>query len=90
MSWRWIFALVAVPGLILGILMYFVIREPNKRKPRPQAGQCAYFGERNGWDGRRCFKSRNIVISMAALFCAMTGVFVLERHCLPVVSHRLT
>src|SRR5579862_8095442 len=28
-SWRWVFALVSVPGLILGLLMFFVIREPR-------------------------------------------------------------
>ncbi|MDI9682574.1 MFS transporter, partial [Burkholderia cenocepacia] len=28
-SWRWVFALVAVPGLVLGAIMVFVIREPK-------------------------------------------------------------
>ena len=29
MSWRWVFALVSIPGLILGLLMFRVIREPQ-------------------------------------------------------------
>ena len=71
MSWRWIFALVAVPGLILGILMYFVIREPQAQTALP-----GHAVAKESWSA--LFKSRNIVISMAALFCAMTGVFVLS------------
>lgn len=81
-SWRWVFALVSVPGLILGLLMFRVIREPRSQPVQqggpvtahaphvPQASQA-----RGNW--REVFKSRNIPIAMVALFCAMTGVFVL-------------
>ncbi|SAK86855.1 major facilitator transporter [Caballeronia hypogeia] len=73
-SWRWVFALVSVPGLILGLLMYFVIREPRPAdEPAVAARQARH--ERGHW--RDVFKSRNIPVAMAALFCAMTGVFVL-------------
>ena len=69
-TWRWVFFIVAIPGLILGVLMYVTIREPapadlphdESKKPR--------------WI--EIFHSRNIVVSMAALLCAMTGVFVLS------------
>ncbi|ADG20063.1 major facilitator superfamily MFS_1 [Paraburkholderia atlantica] len=73
-TWRWVFALVSVPGLILGALMFFVIREP-KAAPQatPKCSMCP--AERGNW--RTVLKSRNIPIAMAALFCAMTGVFVL-------------
>jgi predicted MFS family arabinose efflux permease len=67
MSWRWVFALVAVPGLIIGVLMYFTIREPET--------QTSVEHERGNW--RDVLKRRNIPIAMVALFCAMTGVFVL-------------
>ncbi len=74
MNWRWIFVLVAIPGLILATLMYFVIRDPDKipakareaHEPVPQGS----------WT--QVLKNRNILLSMAALFCAMTGVFVLS------------
>ena len=32
-SWRWIFVLVAVPGLILAVLLAITIREPSNREP---------------------------------------------------------
>ncbi|MCC8395800.1 MFS transporter [Paraburkholderia sp. MMS20-SJTR3] len=90
MSWRGVFALVSVPGLILGALMYFVIREPKAAakpaadpaaKPAARASAhgaahgAAASAERGNW--RDVLKSRNIPVAMAALFCAMTGVFVL-------------
>ncbi|SAK69036.1 major facilitator transporter [Caballeronia catudaia] len=69
-SWRWVFALVSIPGLILGLAMYFVIREP-KAMAEPAAARPAP----GNW--RDVLKSRNIPVAMVALFCAMTGVFVL-------------
>ena len=77
MSWRWVFALVAIPGLILGLLMFRVIREP---KPTPvsllsESSVQAAQTHRGNW--RDVLKSRNIPVAMVALFCAMTGVFVL-------------
>jgi len=73
MSWHWVFVMVAIPGLILGILMYFVIREPAKAAASTQGGHAV---EKASWSA--LFKSRNIVLSMIALFGAMTGVFVLS------------
>ena len=69
-TWRWVFALVSVPGLILGLLMFRVIREPQSAPKR-----VATQPERGNW--RDVLKSRNIPVAMVALFCAMTGVFVL-------------
>ncbi|WP_321960376.1 MFS transporter [Paraburkholderia sp. J7] len=74
MSWRWVFALVSVPGLILGLLMYRMIREPQGASS-PDAGAHAAKAERGHW--RDVIRSRNIPVAMVALFCAMTGVFVL-------------
>jgi predicted MFS family arabinose efflux permease len=76
MSWRWIFVLVAVPGLILGILMFFIIRDPAKGAAAAAEGGHHVALPKGNWSG--IFKSRNIVVSMLALFCAMTGVFVLS------------
>ncbi|CAG9256827.1 MFS transporter [Paraburkholderia unamae] len=74
MSWRWVFALVSVPGLVLGLLMYRVIREPRAAMTS-EAGTAAAPLERGHW--RDVIRSRNIPVAMVALFCAMTGVFVL-------------
>ena len=39
MNWRWIFVLVAIPGLILATLMYFVIRDPQKIAAKARQAQ---------------------------------------------------
>jgi MFS family permease len=69
-SWRWVFLIVAIPGFILGALMYKVIRDPAQKQVHHEKM------ETGGWT--RIFGSRNIVLSMFALFCAMTGVFVIS------------
>src|SRR5437868_5505924 len=68
-SWRWVFALVALPGLILGAIMFFVIREPKRTKEAVSEHAPASLGH--------VLRRRNILVAMAALCCAMTGVFVL-------------
>ena len=68
-TWRWVFFVVAIPGLILSAFMYFVIREA----PRAESHAAAEPA------GRRAeiFQRKNILLSMVALFCAMTCIFVL-------------
>jgi predicted MFS family arabinose efflux permease len=68
-TWRWVFFVVAIPGLILGVLMFWVIRDLPQHTAQAQT-------ERHPWV--KIFHSRNVVLSMAALLCAMTGVFVLS------------
>jgi predicted MFS family arabinose efflux permease len=68
-SWRWVFWAVAIPGLILGIFMFFVIRDPVVTPE--QAAE-----PKHAWS--KIFHSRNIILAMGALLCAMTGVFVLS------------
>ncbi|MFP3550018.1 MFS transporter [Paraburkholderia sp. SIMBA_049] len=77
MSWRWVFALVSVPGLILGLLMFRVIREPKTTVSVSSGSpaQATAQARRGNW--RDVLKSGNIRVAMVALFCAMTGVFVL-------------
>ena len=71
-SWRWVFWIVAIPGFIVGALLYVVLREPAQT----QGGQIVGATQASGrW--LDVFKSRNIVLSMCCLFCAMTCVFVL-------------
>jgi predicted MFS family arabinose efflux permease len=76
MSWRWVFVMVAVPGVILGTLMFFIIREPKKGAAPSDVVNPHAAPAGGSWS--QVLKSRNIVLSMAALFCAMTGVFVLS------------
>jgi MFS family permease len=68
-SWRWVFFVVAIPGLILSALMYWVIRDAL-----PASGSV-----KSEPPGRRVeiLLKRNILLSMFALFCAMTCIFIL-------------
>jgi predicted MFS family arabinose efflux permease len=69
-SWRWVFFIVAIPGLILGVLMYWTIRDVAHSKASPEQTVV------HPWS--KIFHSRNVVLSMVALLCAMTGVFVIS------------
>jgi predicted MFS family arabinose efflux permease len=69
-SWRNVFLIVGIPGLVVAVLMWFTIREPltiaatgataEKRAPLSEA-----------------FKHRQVPLAMLTLLCAMTGVFVM-------------
>jgi MFS family permease len=81
-SWRWVFLTASIPGLIVGTLLYLVLREPAETQGGRMVGAVTSHGTGAGAPGGRgkwtdVFKSRNIVLSMCALFCAMTCVFVL-------------
>jgi len=73
-SWRQVFWVVAIPGFIVGILLFAVLREPKDTQGGaavgavPQ-GKSAGYGE--------VLKNRNIVVCMLALMCAMACIFVL-------------
>jgi predicted MFS family arabinose efflux permease len=74
MSWRWVFVMVAIPGLITAVLLAFVIREPatvdaggSSRSDRPARAPISHL-----------FRHRNVPLGMLSLFCAMTGIFVLS------------
>jgi len=69
LSWRWIFVMVAVPGLILAVLLAITIREPANLQKAAQA-QRAPISD--------MLKHRNVPLAMLALFCAMAGIFTLS------------
>lgn len=71
-TWRNVFLIVGVPGLIVAVVMWFIIREPPTiaAKGRADAPKRAPMSE--------MFRHRNVPLSMLALLCAMTGVFVLS------------
>jgi len=73
-SWRWVFALVGVPGLIVAVLVAMTIREPITLKTKSSTAveikPKVKFGE--------MFKHRNVPLSMIALLCAMCGIFVIS------------
>ena len=67
-SWRWIFVLVAIPGLILTVLIARTIREPGSAsRAREQRAPLSEL-----------LKHRNVPLGMLALFCAMSGIFTIS------------
>lgn len=72
-SWRGVFAIVGVPGLVLTILLWMVIREPEDAPkiigaaPPPTSV-------------REVLKVRNIRLGMVGLLCAMCGIFVISAN----------
>ena len=72
MSWRGVFLLVAVPGLLLSVLLWMVIREPVTAERHSDALERAPLGD--------IFKHRNIPLGMVGLLCAMCGIFVLSAN----------
>ena len=72
-SWREVFWIVAIPGFIVGALLFFVLREPKDTHGGRLIGATEPSG---GW--HEVLKSRNIVVCMLALLCAMACVFVLS------------
>lgn len=74
-SWRWVFVISAVPGLILAVFMYRIIRDPKRpaAAPRPAAEKTSAQSPR--W--RDLLRNRNVLVAMLSLLCAMSGVFVM-------------
>ena len=74
-SWRGVFALVALPGIVLTILLWMVIREPadlaDRARLEPETSP-ASLGE--------VLKVRNVRLAMVGLLCAMCGIFVLSAN----------
>jgi predicted MFS family arabinose efflux permease len=71
-TWRRVFLIVGIPGLIVAVIMGFVLREPataGKGDASSQAQRAPFWS---------MFRHRNVPLAMVALLCAMTGVFVLS------------
>lgn len=69
-SWRHVFFIVGIPGLIVAAIIWFTVREPETA--------AAPAADRKRGSIRTVFGHRNIPLSMLALLCAMTGVFVIS------------
>lgn len=69
-SWRWVFAIVSVPGFILVVWMYFSLRET--REPAP-AGTPV---ESHSW--LEALRYRNVPLNIFGMFCMLTCLFVIS------------
>lgn len=74
-SWREVFWVVAIPGIIVGILLFFVLKEPGKLNSveKVETNQ-----SKKGSNWIQIFKTKNIIICMLLLFCSMACIFVLS------------
>src|SRR5580698_9254587 len=71
-TWRHVFWIVGLPGLVIAAILWFVIREPATLAA--QRGT-AVVARASIWT---LFKHRNVPLAMVTLLCAMTGIFVLS------------
>jgi MFS family permease len=73
-SWRMVFWIVAIPGFIVGSLLFLVLREPKDTQGGTVVG--AMPDKRGDTGYGEVLKNRNIVICMICLMCAMACIFV--------------
>lgn len=76
-SWREVFWIVAIPGFIISLLMYFVIREP-KDTPAAKLPEFQIHPTHEKVNWMQLLKTRNVLLSMAGLFCTMSCIFVVS------------
>ncbi len=74
-SWRTIFWIAAVPGFIVAAFLIKVLKEPQDTMGAEGLGVAQEEHKDVKWMG--VFSSRNIIVCMAMLVCAMSCVFVL-------------
>src|SRR5207248_1399793 len=67
---------VAIPGFIVGLLLFFVLREPEDTQGGAAVG-AAGRADGKGTGYLEVLKSKNIVLCMISLMCAMACIFVL-------------
>lgn len=75
MSWRWVFGLVGIPGLIVAVLVFITIREPVTITAK---GAIAADVDKPKVKFSAMFGHRNVALSMIGLLCAMCGIFVIS------------
>lgn len=79
-SWREVFWVVAIPGFVLVVFLFFILREPEQT----QGGKLLITEkkenkqEKVNWSV--ILKTRNILLSMIGLFCTMSCVFVISAR----------
>ncbi|MEO6185619.1 MAG: MFS transporter, partial [Steroidobacteraceae bacterium] len=70
-DWRHVFMIAGIPGLIVAVFLWKIVREPHQLAGAAPAGTVRP-------PMLSIFKHRNIPLSMLALLCAMVGIFVLS------------
>ncbi|HKT99488.1 MAG TPA: MFS transporter [Paraburkholderia sp.] len=73
-SWHWVFAVSAIPGLIVAALIATMLRDHPRSELDARAIAPASSAKPR-WS--MLFRSRNVVLAMLATLCAMAGIFVI-------------
>ncbi|WP_298284499.1 MFS transporter [Acidocella sp.] len=68
-SWRYVFMLVSIPGFLLAIFVYFIIREPGREKGEDHPVHHSRWGE--------VFGSRNVILAVLGILSSMCCIFVI-------------
>jgi predicted MFS family arabinose efflux permease len=72
-NWRNVFYIVGVPGLIIAVFLWMIVREPaaapTAKSHATQAPRAPFWS---------MFKHRNIPLAVVSLLCAMCGIFVIS------------
>lgn len=71
-TWRHVFWIVGLPGLLIAVILWFVIREPATLAAQRGTKVVARASLKT------LFEHRNVPLAMVTLLCAMTGIFVLS------------
>lgn len=78
-SWRTVFMLVGIPGILMAIAMFYLVREPKHLAVPAIAADTEQastpVAPRPGF--KDLFQHRNVPIAMLTLMCAMGGIFVM-------------
>lgn len=84
-SWRWVFAIMLIPGLVIAYFVWRFVREPEELQeelsesaqiPQSQMLHAEHEAARYRWID--IFRHRNIVVSTTALCGTMTCIFVMS------------
>ncbi len=67
-TWRSVFMIVGIPGIIMAVIMWFVVREPATAHVHTAATRPSFAS---------LFSHRNVPLAMLTLMCAMGGIFVM-------------
>jgi MFS family permease len=77
MDWRWIFAIVALPGLIVAFALRKVLREPSRSEDAAHVGSTLDHGHGGGthlW--RQALGHRNVPLNILGMLCWLCCLIV--------------
>jgi MFS family permease len=87
MSWRMVFFVVGIPGLVISIILYFCMREPNHTLFREEGEILEGPTERPGFFAP--LKYRNVIVSSVVNFLMMGCLFVFATFSIVYLTKKI-